>query len=124
MVKVHPSAVNSRVDLVDFCPSFFAVWTQMNLLPSTVTIESTSLPSGVVSSNFSPTLNFSSMAFNIVDVLMVHSPPSSVTSITGVDAVAAFLRGKLLKDFGGHKVCRGGRGLSGTRATDPILESQ
>ena len=32
--------------------------------------------------------------------------------------------GKLLKDFGGHKVCRGGRGLSGRRARGPILESQ
>merc|ERR1712165_19529 len=91
MVKTHPSSLNSRVDFVDFWPSFFAVWTHTNLFPSsTVTIAETSLPSGVVSSKASPTLNLSSVDFKIVEVLIVHSPPVSVTSIVGVDAVAAF----------------------------------
>ena len=40
------------------------------------------------------TLNLSSMFLSVVDVLMVHSPPSSDTSIMGVDTVAAFLNRK------------------------------
>ena len=62
----------------------------MNLFPSTVTIESTFLPSGVTSLNGSPTLNFNSIDLTTVDVLIVQTPPSSVTSITGGEAVAAF----------------------------------
>merc|ERR1719186_881046 len=60
-----------------------------------VTMAVTSLPSGVFSSNCSPSLNFNSMDLRVVEVLMVHTPPSSQISITGVDALAA-LRSKKL----------------------------
>ena len=40
------------------------------------------------------TLNLSSIFFSVVDVLIFQLPPSSVTSITGVETVAAFLSRK------------------------------
>ena len=95
MVKIHPSLVNSRTLLVDFLPSCLAVCTHTNLLPSTVTTVDTYLPSGVVCSKVLPILNFNSIDFNIVDVLIVHTPASSVTAIGGFDTVAAFRRKKL-----------------------------
>merc|ERR1711894_46953 len=96
MVTVHPSSVNSRIVFVDFSPSFLAVCSEMDLFPSTVTKAETCLPSGVVSSKASPTLNFNSMVFNVVEVLINQDPPpASVTSIIGVDTVAAFLNRKL-----------------------------
>merc|ERR1719481_82720 len=85
----------SLTDLVLFCPSFFAFCTLTIFPSSNVTVAVTSRPSGVVSSNGSPSLNFSSIVLSVVDVLMVHTPPSSVTSMTGVDTVAAFLNRKL-----------------------------
>merc|ERR1719154_795214 len=85
----------SLTDLVLFCPPFLAFCTLTILPSSQVTVATTSLPSGVVSSNGSPSLNLSSMVLRVVDVLMVQTPPSSDTSITGVDTVDAFLKRKL-----------------------------
>merc|ERR1719481_2037536 len=84
----------SLTDLVLFCPSFFALCTVTIFPSSNITVAVTSRPSGVVSSNGSPSLNFSSIVLSEVDVLMLHTPPSSVTSMTGVDTVAAFLNRK------------------------------
>merc|ERR1719318_1915016 len=58
---------------------------------SNVTTADTWRPSAVVSSNSSPSLNFNSMDFKVVEVLMVQAPPSSDISTVGVDTVAAFL---------------------------------
>ena len=38
------------------------------------------------------TLNFNTTVFIVVDDLMVQNPPSSLISIVGVEAHAAFLR--------------------------------
>merc|ERR1719154_485723 len=84
----------SLTDLVLFCPPFLAFCTLTILPSSQVTVATTSLPSGVVPSNGSPSLNLSSIVLRVVDVLMVQTPPSSDTSITGVDTVAAFLNRK------------------------------
>ena len=82
----------------------------MTSLPlSRVQMAVTSLPSGVVSSNSTPickksqlltmkyanlqvTLNFNSMDFRVVEVLMDQTPPDSEISKLGLETVAAFLR--------------------------------
>jgi len=69
-----PAAVEEKRESTPF-------WTQTILPSSHVTVALTSRPSGVVSSNSSPSLNLSSMVFKVVEVLMVQVPPSSVTSI-------------------------------------------
>merc|ERR1719481_449636 len=85
----------SLTDLVLFSPSFLAFCTLTIFPSSRVQMAVTSLPSGVVSSNGSPSLNFNSIVFRVVDVLIFQTPPSSKISQTGVEAVAAFLRRKL-----------------------------
>merc|ERR1719318_642423 len=64
---------------------------------SNVTTADTWRPSAVVSSNSSPSLNFNSMDFKVVEVLIVQTPPSSEISTVGVDTVAAYLLRMLAK---------------------------
>ena len=98
--KIKPTAFTSLLPSIPF-------WEVMSESPSCVTVVVHFLPSVVVSSKGTPSLasdavishqlvldsylNFSSMLFIVVLVVMVQSPPDSVMVMTGVEAMAAFL---------------------------------
>ena len=79
MVCLTSFSLNSLMTSVLFWPAFLAFCTEMNLFPSCLTIAVTSRPSAVVSSNSLSRVNFNSMDFRVVEVLMVHTPLSSLT---------------------------------------------
>merc|ERR1719180_503146 len=89
---VIPPSSKDLTTVTSFSPDLVAFWLVVILFPARLTVVLHFRPSVVVSSNSSPSLNLSSMLLTVVFVIIVQLPPSSAMVMTGVEAMAAFLK--------------------------------